>query len=70
MILIILLILAVINLIVFIKLVLDLDKQIAKLERKIDVMQYLVDEVLHDIDIVNQNVCNNCGLGLCKDENN
>ena len=66
-----LLVLAVISLIVFIKLVLDLDKRIAKLERKIDVMQYLVDEVLHDIDIVNQNVCNNCGLlGQMKDENN
>ena len=66
----ILLALAVISLIVFIKLVLDLDKRIAKLERKIDVMQYLVDEVLHDIDIVNQNVCNNCGLlNQMKDEN-
>ena len=67
----ILLVLAVISLIVFIKLVLDLDKRIAKLERKIDVMQYLVDEVLHDIDIVNQNVCNNCGLlSQMKDKNN
>lgn len=66
-----LLVLAVISLIVFIKLVLDLDKRIAKLERKIDVTQYLVDEVLHDIDIVNQNVCNNCGLlSQMKDENN
>lgn len=66
-----LLVLAVISLIVFIKLVLDLDKRIAKLERKIDVMQYLVDEVLHDIDIVNQNVCNNYGLlNQMKDENN
>lgn len=67
----ILLVLAVISLIVFIKLVLDLDKRIAKLERKIDVMQYLVDEVLHDIYIVNQNVCNNCGLlSQMKDKNN
>lgn len=67
----ILLVLAVISLVVFIKLVLDLDKRIAKLERKIDVMQYLVDEVLHDIDIVNQNVCNNCGLlSQMKDEIN
>lgn len=66
-----LLVLAVISLIVFIKVVLDLDKRIAKLERKIDVMQYLVDEVLHDIDVVNQNVCNNCGLlNQMKDENN
>lgn len=67
----ILLVLAVISLIVFIKLVLDLDKRIAKLERKIDVMQYLVDEVLHDIDIVNQNVLNNYGLlSQMKDKNN
>lgn len=67
----ILLVLAVISLIVFIKLVLDLDKRIAKLERKIDVMQYLVDEVLHDINIVNQNVLNNYGLlNQMKDENN
>lgn len=67
----ILLVLAVISLIVFIKLVLDLDKRIAKLERKIDVMQYFVDEVLHDIDIVNQNVLNNYGLlNQMKDENN
>ena len=67
----ILLVLAVISLIVFIKLVLDLDKRIAKLERKIDVMQYLVDEVLHDIDIVHQNVLNNCGLlNQMKDKNN
>lgn len=67
----ILLVLAVISLIVFIKLVLDLDKRIAKLERKIDVMQYLVDEVLHDIDIVNQNALNTYGLlNQMKDENN
>lgn len=67
----ILLVLAVISLIVFIKLVLDLDKRIAKLERKIDVMQYLVDEVLHDIDIVNQNTLNTYGLlNQMKDENN
>ena len=67
----ILLVLAVISLIVFIKLVLDLDKRIAKLERKIDVMQYFVDDVLHDIDIVNQNVLNNYGLlNQMKDENN
>lgn len=67
----ILLVLAVISLIVFIKLVLDLDKRIAKLERKIDVMQYLVDEVLHDIDIVHQNVLNNYGLlNQMKDKNN
>lgn len=67
----ILLVLAVISLIVFIKLVLDLDKRIAKLERKIDVMQYFVDEVLHDIDIVNQNVLNNYGLlNQREDENN
>lgn len=65
----ILLVLAVISLIVFIKLVLDLDKRIAKLERKIDVMQYFVDEVLHDI--VHQNVLNNYGLlTQMKDENN
>lgn len=66
-----LLVLVVISLIVFIKLVLDLDKRIAKLEREIDVTQYLVDEVLHDIDIVYQNICNNCGLlNQMKDKNN
>ena len=53
-----LLVLAVISLIVFIKLVLDLDKRIAKLERKIDNMQYQIEEALWDINTVNQNVLN------------
>ena len=67
----ILLVLAVISLIVFIKLVLDLDKRIAKLEREIDIIQYQTDDVLHDIDIVNQNVLNNYGLlNQMKDKKN
>ena len=54
----ILLVLAVISLIVFIKLVLDLDKRIAKLERKIDNVQVQIEETLWAIDTVNQNVLN------------
>ena len=50
---------------------LDLDKRIAKLEREIDIIQYQIDDVLHDIDIVNQNVLNNYGLlNQMKDKNN
>lgn len=66
-----LLILAVISLLVFIKLVIDLDKRIAELERQISNIQYQTDNALNDIKIVNQNVCDTYGL-LCrtKDENN
>ena len=62
---------AVISLLVFIKLVIDLDKRIAELERQIANIQYQTDDVLHDINIMNQNVCDTYGL-LCrtKDENN
>ena len=70
-ILIILLILSVISLLVFIKLVIDLDKRIVKLERKIANIQYQTDDVLCDINIVNQNVLNTYGLlSQMKDENN
>lgn len=53
----ILLVLAVISLIVFIKLVLDLDKRIAELERQIANIRYQTDDALNDIKIMNQNVC-------------
>ena len=67
----ILLVLVVISLIVFIKLVIDLDKRIVKLERKIANIQYQTDDVLCDINIVNQNVLNTYGLlSQMKDENN
>ena len=57
-ILIILLIFAVISLLVVIKLVIDLDKRIAKLERKIDNVQVQIEETLWAIGTVNQNVLN------------
>ena len=41
---------------------LDLNNHISELERKIDNMQYQTDDVLHDINIVNQNVLNIHGL--------
>ena len=66
-----LLVLAVISLIVFIKLVLDLDKRIAKLERKINNIQYQVEGALWDINTMNQNVLNTYGLlSQMKDKNN
>ena len=70
-ILIILLIFAVISLLVVIKLVIDLNKRIAELERQIGNIQYQIDDALNDISIVNQNVCDTYGL-LCRtqDENN
>ena len=37
-----------------------LDKRIDKLEKKIDTLQYQTDDVLHDIDVVNKNICNYC----------
>lgn len=33
-----------------------LDKRIDKLEPKIEILQYQIDDVLHDIDVVNRNV--------------
>ena len=46
-------------------------KLIDKLEKKIDTLQYQTDDVLHDINIVNENVSNTYGmLGEMKDKNN
>lgn len=48
-----------------------LKKLIDKLEKKIDILQYQTDDVLHDINIVNENVLNAYGLlGAMKDKNN
>ena len=48
-----------------------LKKLIDKLEKKIDILQYQTDDVLHDINIVNENVLNAYGLfGERKDKNN
>ena len=48
-----------------------LKKLIDKLEKKIDILQYQTDDVLHDINIVNENVRNVYGLlGEMKDKNN
>ena len=48
-----------------------LKKLIDKLEKKIDALQYQTDDVLHDINIVNENVRNVYGLlGRMKDKNN
>lgn len=48
-----------------------LNKLIDKLEKKIDTLQYQTDDVLHDINIVNENVLNAYGLlGEMKDKNN
>lgn len=48
-----------------------LKKLIDKLEKKIDILQYQADDVLHDINIVNENVLNAYGLlGEMKDKNN
>ena len=48
-----------------------LNKLIDKLEKKIDTLQYQTDDVLHDINIVNENVRNVYGLlGRMKDKNN
>ena len=46
-------------------------KLIDKLEKRIDTLQYQTDDILHDVNIVNQNVLNAYGL-LCemKDKNN
>ena len=46
-------------------------KLIDKLEKSIDTLQYKTDDVLHDINIVNENVRNAYGLlGEMKDKNN
>ena len=46
-------------------------KLIDKLEKRIDTLQYRTDDVLHDINIVNENVRNVYGLlGEMKDKNN
>ena len=46
-------------------------KLIDKLEKRIDTLQYKTDDVLHDINIVNENVLNAYGLlGEMKDKNN
>ena len=50
--------------------IIDLNNHISELESKIDIMQYQIDDVLHDINIVNENVLNNYGLlGELKDKN-
>ena len=46
-------------------------KLIDKLEKRIDTLQYKTDDVLHDINIVNENVRNTYGMfGEMKDKNN
>ena len=46
-------------------------KLIDKLEKRIDTLQYQTDDVLHDINIVNENVRNVYGLlGEMKEKNN
>ena len=46
-------------------------KLIDKLYKRIDTLQYKTDDVLHDINIVNENVRNTYGmLGEMKDKNN
>ena len=48
-----------------------LNKRIDKLEPKIEILQYQIDDVLYDINIVNENVLNAYGLlGEMKDKNN
>ena len=69
--LIILLTLSFINICVVAKCMTDLNKLIDKLEKKIDTLQWQTDDVLHDINIVNENVLNVYGLlGEMKDKNN
>lgn len=48
-----------------------LNKRIDELDKKIDNLQYQTDDVLHDINIVNENVLNAYGLlGEMKNKNN
>lgn len=47
----------------------QLDRKIAKLEIRIGSMQYQIDDILCDINIVNQNILNTYGmLGEIKNE--
>lgn len=47
-----------------------LNKRIDKLEPKIEILQYQIDDVLHDIDVVNRNVIQYCAsLKRLEDEN-
>ena len=69
--LIILLILSFSGVFLFVVYMNHLNKLIDKLETKIDTLQYQTDDVLHDINIVNQNVLNAYGLlGEMKNKNN
>ena len=68
--LIVLLILSIFSICVFMKCMTELGKRIDELEKKIDNLQYQTDDVLHDINIVNQNVRYTYGLlSRMKDEN-
>ena len=60
--LIILLTLSLIGICVFVKCMTNLNKHIDELEKKIDTLQYQLDDVLCDINIVNENVLNTYGL--------
>ena len=69
--LIILLILSFSGIFLLVRYMIYLKKLIDKLEKKIDILQYQTDDVLHDINIVNENVRNTYGLlGEMKDKNN
>ena len=59
-ILIILLTLSFINICVVAKCMTDLNKRIVELDKKIDNLQWQMDDVLHDIDVVNRNVIQYC----------
>lgn len=59
---IILLILLAIGICVFMKCIIDLNKYISELEKKIYNLQYQADDILCDINIVNENVLNTDGL--------
>ena len=54
--LIILLILSFSGIFLFVVYMNHLNKRIDKLEPKIEILQYQIDDVLHDIDLVNRNV--------------
>ena len=55
---------------VLIKYIKDLNKLIVEIGDKIDNIQYQIDDVLHDIKIVNENVLSTYGLvGEIKDKN-
>ena len=60
--LIILLTLSLIGICLFVKCMTNLNKHIDELEKKIDTLQYQLDDVLCDINIVNENVLNTYGL--------